>query len=300
MDFVYKDPFMMTMLKAGISGMKVVKQGQRSKVGVVETKIGDGNNTVVTKWDKASEAAILPILLASGLNVRSEEAGFVGNSLRTDFVWIVDPLDGSKPFVIKAPTSTLSVALFDTTRKRVIASVVLRPVDGFVVFAAEGQGTWSFYYEGDLATDLLAAERCHVNSDDLGKKSIVLVDCYRDFKLKDHPVVEDQVWGEFMKDLFVTTSGMYAFGSNCIFYVLVALGGDGMVGAITTCRGGPHDITVVETVIEAGGYAQGFSNQTGELVEVDPLNALGCNFMVAANTKKNLDALVQFFKKHVG
>lgn len=300
MEAVYKDPYMFAMLQAGIAGMKVIRRGQRGTVGIVETKIGDGNNTVVTKWDKESEAAILPILLETGINVRSEEIGFVGVSTRTDLIYLVDPLDGSKPFAIGAVTSTLSVALFDTVKKQVVACVVLQPADGLIVCAITGGGTWSFYYEGDLATDILNAKRCTVWDGPLGAGSIVLVDCYRDFKLAGHPVVPNHVWGAFMADLFTNVSGVYAFGSNCVFYSLLARGGNGMAGAVTTCRGGPHDITPVLLTLEAGGVAEGYSNKTGTLIKVDPLNVLECNFMIAANNQTNLQRLMTLFETHVG
>lgn len=297
--FVFRDKDLMTMLEAGIAGMLIVRRGQRGEIGLVETKIGDNNNTVVTKWDKASEAAILPILLASGLNVRSEEVGFVGNSKRSDLIYVVDPLDGSKPFAIRAMTSTLSVALFDTVLKQVIACVVLEPATGRIWFARKGQGTWCFFYNSNLEFDLREARRCSVWDGQLGAGSIVLVDCYRDFQLAGHPVTSNEVWSDFMGELFSGQSGMYNFGTNCLYYALLACGGNGMAGAVTTCRGGPHDITPVLLALEAGGCAQGYSNKTGVLTEVDPLNVLECNFMLAGNNQDTLTALTSLFKKHL-
>jgi fructose-1,6-bisphosphatase/inositol monophosphatase family enzyme len=96
-----------------------------------------------------------------------------------------------------------------------------------------------------------------------------------------------------MNDHFVKFGGIYAFGSNCLHHALVAHGGSGAVGAITTCCGGPHDIAAGLLVLEAGGAVRSFSNRSGELVEVAPLDVLEANFMVSGNSCETVNRLAQ-------
>jgi fructose-1,6-bisphosphatase/inositol monophosphatase family enzyme len=288
---------MQVMIKASLRGMAEVQFGQRSAVGQVVTKQGDGQNTVVTKWDKVSEAAILAELKNSPYDVWSEEFGFVdqgGGQL--DLVYLVDPLDGSKPFAIGAPTSTVSVALYNSKRKTVVACVVGEPATGKVMFAEEGSGTFVFYRSGDLKSDLLGASQVQTWSGKLGSGSVVLVDCYHGFALKDHPVTSPATWGRLMAAL--NNIGItYAMGTNCGHYALLALGRNSVAGVITTCRGGPHDITPGLLVSEAGGIVQSFSNKAGTLREVGPLAVMDANFMIGANDAMTAQRLVKIFKE---
>ncbi|OGG66386.1 hypothetical protein A2Z56_02235 [Candidatus Kaiserbacteria bacterium RIFCSPHIGHO2_12_45_16] len=288
---------MQTMIQATLAGMAQVRLGQRSAVGQVVTKQGDGQNTVVTKWDKVSEAAILAVLKQSPYDVWSEEVGFVDQGGgKQDLVFLVDPLDGSKPFAIGAPTSTVSVALYDIKRKTVTACVVGEPATGKVMFAEEGSGTFAFYSSGDLEADLHVAEETKVWAGQFGSGSVVLVDCYHGFALKDHPVTSPATWGRLMvalNDIGIT----YAMGTNCGHYALLALGRNSVAGVITTCRGGPHDITPGLLVTEAGGVVQSFSNKGGTLQEVGPLSVMDANFMIGANNAETAERLVTIFKE---
>ncbi len=286
------------MVRAIQAGMAVIKRGQRGDVGAVVTKQGDGQNTVVTKWDKLSEAAMLEVLKEAPYNLQSEEIGFVPNAKgRESFVFLVDPLDGSKPFAIGAPTSTLSVALYDLGRQTVVSCVVGEPATGRIMLAEEGFGTRVFY--SDMTPSNLAnTVKTSVWTGPLGAGSVVLVDCYHGFQLKDHPVTPNENWGRLMTEL--NNIGItYAMGTNCGHLAYVALGRNSVVASITTCRGGPHDITPGLLVSEAGGVVRSFSNRDGTLREVPPLAVMDANFMVAANNVETSNRLVEIFTKCV-
>lgn len=283
------------MVRAVMSGMKIVKLGQRGEVGAVETKQGDGHNTVVTKWDKVSEAAILEVLLEAPYNVRSEEVGFVENVQGEQTkIFLVDPLDGSKPFAIGAPTSTISVALYDLEQQTVLSVVVGEPSTGKVMLAEVGLGTWYFYGTSNLKYDLSVARRAKVWPGVLDSGSVVLVDCYHGFRLAGHPVVPNETWGRLMEKINDSCI-LYGMGTNCGHLALLALGRNSVVGSITTCRGGPHDITPGLLVSEAGGIVRAFSNKSGEIVEVRPLAVLEANFMIATNNESTAELLKRKF-----
>ncbi len=287
---------MLTMVQATIAGMGEIKRGQRGAVGQVVTKQGDGQNTVVTKWDKESEAAMLRCLVDGQHNVQSEEIGFVDQGGGQRFLCLVDPLDGSKPFAIGASTSTVSIALYDQQEKTVLACVVGEPATGKVMFAERGHGTFVAYADRDSDLGLIDIERTKVWSGPHGAGSVVLVDCYHGFALAGHPVTPPSTWGRLISELN-DIGIVYAMGTNCGHHALLALGRNSVAGVLTTCRGGPHDITPGLLVAEAGGVVRSFSNKSGELEEVGSLAVMEANFMISANNEETVERLVAIFKQ---
>lgn len=70
-----------------------------------------GVDDVVTIADRASETAILSLIRSSFPNhaIFSEEEGV--SSADSDYLWVVDPLDGTHNFVLGLPYFSVSVAL---------------------------------------------------------------------------------------------------------------------------------------------------------------------------------------------
>ena len=58
--------------------------------------------------------------------------------LKNDFVWIVDPVDGTKDFVAKDDQFTTNIAL--AYKHELVVGVVVVPVTGEVYFASKGNG----------------------------------------------------------------------------------------------------------------------------------------------------------------
>ena len=77
----------------------------------VEARIKNSPIDLVTEADKASEAAIVPLLAQAFPHHRilSEEGG--GNHTESEWVWIVDPLDGTTNFAHGYPHFAVSIAL---------------------------------------------------------------------------------------------------------------------------------------------------------------------------------------------
>ncbi len=70
-------------------------------------------NDFVTEVDQAAEAAIIEILLTAypGHGILAEESGREHGSRHSDFVWIIDPLDGTTNFIHGFPVYCVSIAL---------------------------------------------------------------------------------------------------------------------------------------------------------------------------------------------
>ncbi|MFT3838846.1 MAG: inositol monophosphatase family protein [Myxococcaceae bacterium] len=104
---------------------------------------GKGRANLVTDADHASEKAILEVLQrrVPKHRVLAEESG--EKQSESDYVWFVDPLDGTTNYAHGVPHFSVTLAVEgpaeDGTRQ-VLAGVVRDPVRGEVFAAARGQG----------------------------------------------------------------------------------------------------------------------------------------------------------------
>ncbi len=91
----------------------------------VETK---GDNSPLTKADKASHEVIMKYLEPTGIPVLSEEGKGIEFSERSgwDYFWLVDPLDGTKEFIKRNGEFTVNIAL--VKKDVLVAGIVYTPV----------------------------------------------------------------------------------------------------------------------------------------------------------------------------
>ena len=102
----------------------------------VEWKADD---TPVTVADREAESAIRARLLGHFPDhaIYGEEHGRHGES---DFLWLVDPLDGTKSFVRRTPFFSTQIALM--YRGELVLGVSCAPLAGEVMSARRGGGAW--------------------------------------------------------------------------------------------------------------------------------------------------------------
>jgi len=93
---------------------------------------------IVTAADLISEKLILSQIKKKfpGHQILSEEAGM--NNIKSDYLWIVDPLDGTTNFSFGNPLFSICIAL--TYKKKIIAGAVSIPVLKEFYYATKGQG----------------------------------------------------------------------------------------------------------------------------------------------------------------
>jgi myo-inositol-1(or 4)-monophosphatase len=127
---ILKDVVINAAKEGGNILMKYYKEGVKE-----ESK---GGRDIVTVADKESEAKIVEILKASfpDYNINSEEAG--DEEGKSDFTWVIDPLDGTVNFASKNPIFCVSIALI--YKDEVILSCVYIPTLNEVFFAERGKG----------------------------------------------------------------------------------------------------------------------------------------------------------------
>jgi myo-inositol-1(or 4)-monophosphatase len=95
-------------------------------------------NDLVTEADKKSELKIIEILQNSfpEHHILSEEAGDINKG--SEYVWIVDPLDGTVNYAHSLPIYSISIAL--EIRKEIVLGMVYNPVNDERFFAQKGEG----------------------------------------------------------------------------------------------------------------------------------------------------------------
>ena len=119
------------------------------------------DDSPVTLADKMADKIIRDYLskLYPDHSFLTEESEDNLERLNNDYVWIVDPVDGTKDFVAKDGGFTTNIAL--CYRHTLIVGVVMVPDTGELYFASRGNG--AFYKKGNFI------ERMHVSDklDDL-------------------------------------------------------------------------------------------------------------------------------------
>jgi myo-inositol-1(or 4)-monophosphatase len=101
-----------------------------------------GVNDFVTEVDQAAEQAIIEVLLTAypGHGILAEESGRQHGAKHSEYLWIIDPLDGTTNFIHGLPVYAVSIAL--AFRGKVEQAVVYDPSRNDLFFASKGRGAF--------------------------------------------------------------------------------------------------------------------------------------------------------------
>ncbi|MDO8280166.1 MAG: inositol monophosphatase family protein [Burkholderiaceae bacterium] len=99
-------------------------------------------NDFVTEVDHASEQVIIETLLAAypGHGILAEESGATHGAKDSDYVWIIDPLDGTTNFIHGFPVYCVSIAL--AVKGKVEHGVIYDPSRNDLFTATRGRGAY--------------------------------------------------------------------------------------------------------------------------------------------------------------
>lgn len=99
-------------------------------------------NDFVTEVDQRAEEAIIETLLAAypGHGILAEESGRTHGAKNSEYVWIIDPLDGTTNFIHGFPVYAVSIAL--AFRDQVQQAVVYDPTRNDLFYASKGRGAF--------------------------------------------------------------------------------------------------------------------------------------------------------------
>ena len=106
------------------------------------TVVSKSHNDFVTEVDKAAEDVIIATVLEAypGHGILAEESGRTHGAKDSDFVWIIDPLDGTTNFIHGLPVYAVSIAL--AFRGQVQQAVVYDPSRNDLFYASRGKGAY--------------------------------------------------------------------------------------------------------------------------------------------------------------
>jgi myo-inositol-1(or 4)-monophosphatase len=101
-----------------------------------------GPNDFVSEVDQAAEQSIIETLLAAypGHGILAEESGRSHGARDSEYVWIIDPLDGTTNFLHGLPVFAVSIAL--AFRGHVQQAVVYDPSRNDLFYASRGRGAF--------------------------------------------------------------------------------------------------------------------------------------------------------------
>jgi myo-inositol-1(or 4)-monophosphatase len=99
-------------------------------------------NDFVTEVDQASEQAIIETLLQAypGHGILAEESGSEHGAKDSDYVWVIDPLDGTTNFIHGFPVYCVSIALM--VSGKVEQAVIFDPTRNDLFTATKGRGAY--------------------------------------------------------------------------------------------------------------------------------------------------------------
>ena len=133
-------PMLNIAIKAARSAGSIIN---RAALDLEVLKIGrKGPNDYVSEVDRAAEHIIIQTLLEAypGHGILAEESGSEHGAKNSEYIWIIDPLDGTTNFLHGLPVYGVSIAL--AFRGQVQQAVVYDPTRNDLFFASKGRGAF--------------------------------------------------------------------------------------------------------------------------------------------------------------
>ena len=190
-------------------------------------------NDYVSEVDKEAEQTIIRTLLEAypKHSILAEESGATNPTTKSDYQWIIDPLDGTTNFIHGFPHYAVSIAL---SHKGVITQgVIYDPGNNDLFTATRGVGA----YLND--TRLRVGKRLNLKGALLGTG----------FPFKEHQHIDAYLG--MLRNIMETSSGVRRAGSSALDLAYVAAG---RLDAIWEMGLAPWDIAAGALLVtEAGG-----------------------------------------------
>jgi len=133
-------PMLTTAVKAARRAGTIINRGARDLDLLQVT--AKGPKDFVSEIDRAAEAAIVQTLLTAYPQhaILAEEGTAKGENAEAEYVWIIDPLDGTTNFLHGFPQYCVSIAL--AHRGTVTQGVIYDPVRNDLFTASRGRGAY--------------------------------------------------------------------------------------------------------------------------------------------------------------
>lgn len=213
----------------------------------------------VTEGDQRAETAIVALIEATfpDHGILGEEHGSKG--LDREFVWVIDPIDGTRAFISGVPVWGTLIGLYQNGRARM--GVMDQPFTGERWFA-DGERS---HYRGPGGDKVLKTSACETISN-----AILFTTSPHLFKDED-----DRRYREIERK-----AKLFRYGCDCYAYALLA---SGHIDLVVENSLKPYDVGALIPVVEqAGGVMTTWDGGRPEM---------GGHIVAAANQKLHAEAL---------
>ncbi len=222
---------------AANSAQKIIMRYFQSSVEVVLK----GDMSPVTQADIETEKVIRKILSES-----FPDHGFYGeetgqNNLNAEFLWLVDPIDGTKSFIRETPFFSTQIALMH--KGELVVGVSNAPAYGQMMYAAKGQGAF--------------LNQKPVHCSDVTELSKVSLSIGNMKMMASDP----KVWRKF-GSMITKINRLRGYGDFCHYHMLAA----GQLDVVIESDVNILDIAALSVIVrEAGGVFTALNNKQLEL-----------------------------------
>lgn len=277
-------------IQAVIEGMNVVRAYQLREKSIGQASIKKADDTFLTIADRECGEVLRSRIEQDFRGVRSniEDVGLSAD--QSDVTIFADPIDGTLPFTVGLPTSTVILGAYNTKTKQVLACTIGEPISGRLWFTREGEAftaVWNF-----SETHLDNERPIQVWSGVLSADTVVFLDNPRGFKRSGRQILTNEQVGKLL--VLLARYRLLLAGSNGLHQAVLAQGNDKMAGAITSAIGGPQDVCGVRLVLDTGGAARAFQMADNrKLIEMPPQAIEDYDILVAGNSQATVDGLCQ-------
>lgn len=273
---------------AVVGGMEVVRAYQLHDKTIGEASLKKADDTFLTVADRECGEVLRAHVRQHFAGVRSniEDVGVSADASKVTIYG--DPVDGTLPFTVGLPTSTVILGAYDTEAKQALACTIGEPASGRLWYTRGGKtyaATW------DFTTKQLRNERqANVWQGALSGNTAVYLDNPQGFKRSGRQILTNEQVGTLLVKL--AKYRLLMAGSNGLHQAVLSQGNDKMAGAITTAIGGPQDVCGVRLVLDAGGAAKAFHmTDDRKLAEESPHAIEDYDILVVGNKPATVDEL---------
>jgi myo-inositol-1(or 4)-monophosphatase len=244
-------PMMNVAIKAARAAGSIIN---RAALNLEAVRISQKSaNDFVTEVDQAAESAIIETLLTAypGHGIWAEESGREFGAQHSEWVWIIDPLDGTTNFIHGFPVYCVSIAL--SVQGKIEQAVVYDPTRNDLFTATKGRGAY------------LNERRIRVSKRTRLQESLISTG----FPFR--PDDDFKRYLEIMGDMMQRTAGLRRPGAAALDLAYVAAGyTDGFFETGLQ----PWDVAAGSLLVtEAGGLVGNFTGEANFLDEQECLAA---------------------------
>lgn len=220
-----------------------------------EIQLKGSVTNLVTEIDKKSESAIIDYVQKNFKNhsILAEESGY--SKTDSEYVWVIDPLDGTTNFAHGLPIFSVSIGV--QKNNETICGVVYDVMRNAIYSAEKGSGSF------------LNGKKINVNKNSDLNRSVLVTGFPYDVSQNPNNAVEK--FSAFLKN----TRAIRRLGSAAIDFCYVA---QGVFEGFWEISLNPWDICAGKLLVEeAGGIVTDFS---GNLINIDSKQILATNKLV--------------------